>query len=516
MQNHPQLLRRPLPPKLPKLPLHKTKVHRTKTDKIKPSHEKFAQDETTLVEVDKTNFPDVVSRKQPQTLVNIQTLSLNYHAQRKVAGISKPHKFSKNVYWSIPETATNSIFLPSFNPISRRVFGKETRQMEKSRKPKEEPSEMKTISDDDMLKDILILSSKFSKPLNAPSLVTIPEVKEVQPKYYMTYTFKHPMDFSATMPCPLPKTIPVHAQKHLQPPDHLQRTTAVTNIDPLLDIVLPVPVLPRKPHKQSIIETQVIGNENLEIVPKQIMLTPSEGIKPRKRDEADANVVRGEGFKTVSATKYETIAAMTNLAIVNCQIYGRNALNLKGFFILNCPDLTPLASQLIYLNLSFNDICIFPKEIYCLKHLQVLILRNNPIRIIPDEIQQLKLLRVFNIAFNMITNLPLGLFSLYHLEELDVSYNSIDSIPNEIQKLRSLKKLVVDGNDLTSFPSGILKLHLKKIRFENTFTIPSLWKENSLNSPQRLTQIAALFFLKNDLHKHYVEIPDEIQMLLNW
>lgn len=52
-------------------------------------------------------------------------------------------------------------------------------------------------------------------------------------------------------------------------------------------------------------------------------------IKPRKRDESEAKVVRGEGFKTVAATKYETIAAMTNLAIVNCQIYGRNALNLK-------------------------------------------------------------------------------------------------------------------------------------------------------------------------------------------
>lgn len=51
------------------------------------------------------------------------------------------------------------------------------------------------------------------------------------------------------------------------------------------------------------------------------------GIKSRK-DDSEAKVMHGEGFKTV-ATKYETIAAMTNLAVVNCQIYGRNALNLK-------------------------------------------------------------------------------------------------------------------------------------------------------------------------------------------
>lgn len=30
---------------------------------------------------------------------------------------------------------------------------------------------------------------------------------------------------------------------------------------------------------------------------------------------------------------------------------------------MNCPDLTTLASQLIYLNLSFNDISYFPREV---------------------------------------------------------------------------------------------------------------------------------------------------------
>ncbi|EPQ04718.1 Leucine-rich repeat-containing protein 63 [Myotis brandtii] len=205
--------------------------------------------------------------------------------------------------------------------------------MEKSGKPKEEPSKIKRISVDDMLKDILILSSEFSKPLNASSPITSPKLKEVLPEYCRTYTFKHPLiDLSATMPRRLTKTMPVHAQKHLQPPDHLQQTKAVININSFLDTVLiPAPVLPRKPHRQSEIETHAIENENLENVPKQSMPTPPEGtIKPRKRAESEAKVIRGEGFKTVAATQYETIAAMTNLAIVNCQIYGRNALNLKG------------------------------------------------------------------------------------------------------------------------------------------------------------------------------------------
>ncbi|KAK2495503.1 hypothetical protein MC885_010498, partial [Smutsia gigantea] len=190
---------------------------------------------------------------------------------------------------------------------------------------------------------------------------------------------------------------------------------------------------------------------------------PKGLIKSSEREDAEEHVLYGEGFKAVRVTQCETVTAMANLAIINCQIHGRNALNLK---------------------------------VFCLTNLQVLILRNNLIKEIPSEIQQLKL------------------FSLFYLEELDISYNKIAFIPNEIQKLRFLDKLVVDGNELTTFPAAILKLNLKKILFENNFTYPILWKENSLNSLQCLTQLSSLFFLKNDLHKHYDVIPVKIQNLL--
>ncbi|XP_054442682.1 leucine-rich repeat-containing protein 63 [Pteronotus mesoamericanus] len=263
------------------------------------------------------------------------------------------------------------------------------------------------------------------------------------------------------------------------------------------------------------LEMQVAENENLEGVLRQGTSARHEGLsKSRKPNEREAKVIHGEGLNTIKAIQYETLAYMTNLAVVNCQIHGRNALNLKGFFIMDCPDLTSLAFQLIYLNLSFNSISSFPTQIFCLKYLQILILRNNPIKTIPSGIQQLRFLRVFNIAFNLITNLPPGLFYLFSLEELNISYNSIEFIPNEIQQLRSLKRLFVDGNDLTSFPPGILKLNLKKIQFENNFTYPCLWKENSLNSPQSLVQLASLFFLKNNLQKYYDAIPGKIQVLL--
>ncbi|XP_005213765.1 leucine-rich repeat-containing protein 63 isoform X2 [Bos taurus] len=558
MQKHPQLLRRPLPPNLPKLSLCQKKVHavmeqrmrgtgvakrsyptskirssqeelphvrgqeqwprgviprprsgvmaerRYPTSKVRSSsreemphiqvgtgetslpHVHFVQEKTTSFERDKTSFP-VVPRDRAQTPVSIQNLFLDHHVQQRVMTISTTRKSSKQVYWHIPETATGSIFFPRCRSASARVFGKEISKMEGPEKS-EGPLKIQNIYAS-ILKDILILSSEFSRVPSATPSAPSPKLKEVHSDHFLQesniYTFKQPLfRLSATVPIPVPRT-PVKAR---QWSDRVRSRTVTLNITDFPGpMLIPSPVLPRKPLRQSVIESRVTEHEHIETVPKQSMLSLHEGsIKSKKIEPTVAPVIQGEGFKTVVATRYETIVAMTNLAIINCQIHGRNALNLKGFFLLNCPDLTPLAFQLIYLNLSYNNICYFPTEIYCLKHLQILNLRNNPIKEIPSTIQQLKLLKSLNVAFNLITTLPPG----------------------------SLEKLMVDGNELTSFPHGILKLNLKKILFENNFTNPIFWKENSMNDPQHLTQIAALFFLKNNLHKYYNVIPEEIQKLL--
>ncbi|XP_026920658.2 leucine-rich repeat-containing protein 63 isoform X2 [Acinonyx jubatus] len=525
MQNHPQLLRRPLPPKLPKLPLPKKRVYAAKTGKAKPKRVTFTPEETTSTERKKTSFPDV-SRDRSQTPISIQNLSLDHHVQERVMTISIPRKHFNRVYWHIPDTATGCIFFPSCHLASSRVFGKETSQTGTSRKSKREVSKRKNIYVDNMFKDILILSSEFSRPASAPSPVITPKPKEVLSEYpplskKKTFIFKQALiDLSETGPSPLPRSVPVKTERQWS--ERLKQNTAVvlTISNFPGPIALPTPILPRKPRRQSLLETQVTESDNVESTSRQSVSNLTEGIvniKPIKREES--HVIRGEGFKTINATRYETIIAMTNLAIINCQIHGRNALNLKfrqlgspalrgqltrflvrgllltadfflyphmGFFIMTCPDLTPLASQLIYLNLSFNEISYFPTEIFCLKNLQLLFLRNNPIKEIPSEIQQLKFLRVFSIAFNLITTLPAGL----------------------------LENLNVNGTDLTAFPPAILKLNLKKLQFENTFTHPTFWKENSLNSPPCLTHLTSLFFLKSNLDKYYDEIPVEIQELL--
>lgn len=221
---------------------------------------KFAQDETFLIQRDKTSFPDVVSKNESQSFVNIQNISLDYHIQRRVTTISTSAKSSKNVCWNIPETAAGSIFFPSFFSASSRVFGREINQMESSRKSKK-PSKIKKMSVDNMLKDFLIFSSKLSKPSSAPSPVITPKLKQVHSECPLllksrTFIFKHPLiDLSATMPSPLPRTMPV--QKKTVQSHQLQQ-----NISHFPGtIFMPAPILPRKPRRQS-----EIGKFNLDLV----------------------------------------------------------------------------------------------------------------------------------------------------------------------------------------------------------------------------------------------------------
>ncbi|XP_076728337.1 leucine-rich repeat-containing protein 63-like [Callospermophilus lateralis] len=424
MQQYPQLLRRPLPPKHPKLPLYAKKTHTAKTGEIETLSGKFTQDETTPVPK-KPALLDVSSEEQAQGPINIQADSLDQNVTEAVTAISTSTK-SRNV---------RSMFIPSYALVSTQFFKKNIRKMKRSsEKSTTKLPKVENIITDKKLEDILVVSSKF--PQSDGSLL-------------------------------------VNKRK-------------------------------RDSSKSAVLPSRLVSASH-----KVVTISGSK----YKKTESDY-VLHGDGFKTIETTHSETIIAMANLAVVTCQVHGRNALNLKGFFLLYCPDFSPLASQLIYLNLSFNDFREFPVEILCLKNLQILKMRNNPIKEIPSEIQYLKFLRIFSIAFNYIHVLPYGLFSLAHLEELDISYNEITSIPNDIQKLRSLDKLIIDGNYLFFLPPGILKLNLTKIQLENTFTHRSLWVENCFNSPQQLTHMCALFIVKNDLLGSYDKIPLKVQKLL--
>jgi len=187
----------------------------------------------------------------------------------------------------------------------------------------------------------------------------------------------------------------------------------------------------------------------------------------------------------VSAEAYDAEMSPMEAVILNALMVESSILNLRAHFLNRLPDLSPLAGLLTHLNLSFNDLWIFPLEILQLTNLVSLKLRNNPIQEIPWSIKRLKRLIVFEISFNLLTSLPSSLFQLKHLELLDLSYNRLSFIPSDIENLRSLRELNLEGNQLGAMPLGALHLiSLKYLKITNNFMHPLLWREHATNQPQ--------------------------------
>ncbi|KAL1780921.1 leucine-rich repeat-containing protein 63 [Sigmodon hispidus] len=485
-QQYPQLLRRPLPPKLPKLPLCKKKFHtEIPCWNMSELNVGFCQNLATNVDMflhveNRKFFTQITSNETEQSHikpVSIQSICLDHDhkAREKVVSILPHSRGTRpDVHWKIPHSAAGSMFIPSCLSASSRVYRRKLRQMKRARKSKKKKGKKETFFKDKPTSNILILTNQFAKPYPASySRLITSKFKPVSadsrpaPKS-PDYTQELPLlrDVTETLFSPIPSTSSTVPEPRWseRPQRHIATlNTVVLNIATFPAAqALPLPTLPRRPPRQVAIENAIESGR-------------IEGPKPpdalirtiRKKIDPDAHVLRGEGFKTIAATRYETIMAMSTLAIINCQVYGRNALSLKGFFLVCCPDLTPLAFQLVYLNLSFNDLSHFPTEVFCLKNLQVLKLRNNPIKEIPSEIQQLKYLRIFCIAFNFIRELPFGLFYLHYLEDLDVSYNELYNIPNDIQRLRCIyldHKRQSDPNFKNRLREGRKKQKLAKER----------------------------------------------------
>ncbi|XP_068531039.1 leucine-rich repeat-containing protein 63 isoform X2 [Anas acuta] len=211
----------------------------------------------------------------------------------------------------------------------------------------------------------------------------------------------------------------------------------------------------------------------------------------------------------------EKLMFRSQVKVWHCSLHRKTALSLQAYFLFHLPDLTPLMDTLVCLNLSFNNLLFFPVEVFNIKSLQVLVLRNNPIRKIPNDIQRLKSLKKFTISFNLLSDLPSGLFLLENLQNLDIAYNGIRVIPNDIKNLRKLECLNTEGNQLSALPSGVLNLPLKYLRIENNFIHPLLWNEKVQNQPQKLTHLAALCFSRNNLKERYTDITEDIEKILD-
>nr|XP_006118070.1 leucine-rich repeat-containing protein 63 isoform X1 [Pelodiscus sinensis]XP_025037883.1 leucine-rich repeat-containing protein 63 isoform X1 [Pelodiscus sinensis]XP_025037884.1 leucine-rich repeat-containing protein 63 isoform X1 [Pelodiscus sinensis]XP_025037885.1 leucine-rich repeat-containing protein 63 isoform X1 [Pelodiscus sinensis]XP_025037886.1 leucine-rich repeat-containing protein 63 isoform X1 [Pelodiscus sinensis] len=562
MYEQPKLLRRPLPPKLlPELSMPK---ERTNEGRIPGKHQlgmiRCTNDEDS--HIFSSSYVSGQTQVQPkdrdflldQNLKEELTLTAPYSCAPASCSLQKdgspidmevlaPLK-SDSVYWRLSGIATAA----STTDKDRTTFSGSYSSGRTSVQLK-----IQNLLPDSILKKNIIITPTPSGPASFPLHkcrksfhMQVLGLPKDEPVYFTLPKFNFgSLAVSSSHPLPLIPTFrkPVVSLYNCQKLTTQFTNSARESIQSAVNTVIlsdnDLPVISqRKPERQAIIEMALEekmrkanssepileGDEGKETFTNSLKLYANGQRKNMSYSEPNRTFgdhtvkgIQGFGYQNTLSeeAEQEQLMARSRIAVLYCSMHRRTELNLKGYFLTLLPDLTPLVNTLVYLNLSFNDLHFFPREVYNIKHLQVLKLRNNPIREIPDDIYKLKALRILNISFSLLSALPTGLFLLPYLNYLDVAYNDISIIPHEIRNLRTLEYLNVEGNQLCALPCEVLKLPLKFLNIENNFMHPFLWKENSQNQPQRLTDLAALCFSRNKLWQKYTKISRDIQEILN-
>ena len=145
-----------------------------------------------------------------------------------------------------------------------------------------------------------------------------------------------------------------------------------------------------------------------------------------------------------------------------------------------------------------------PVEVFELRDLKVLVLRNNQISEIPEAITQLQNLSVLYLSGNQISEIPEAITQLQDLLELDLSDNQISKIPEAITQLQNLSYLGLSDNQISKIPEAITQLQ--------NLSYLGLSDNQISEIPEAITQLqnlSELYLSSNQIS----EIPEAITQL---
>ena len=94
-----------------------------------------------------------------------------------------------------------------------------------------------------------------------------------------------------------------------------------------------------------------------------------------------------------------------------------------------------------------------PPEIFGLKNLTEISLRDNCITELPEQVCQLNL-EMLNLADNPLNGLPESFRNFVNLKHLDISFTNLEEIPFQILYLNNIKRLAVKNNALEYLPEN--------------------------------------------------------------
>uniref|UniRef100_A0A4X2K1M1 Leucine rich repeat containing 10B n=1 Tax=Vombatus ursinus TaxID=29139 RepID=A0A4X2K1M1_VOMUR len=99
-----------------------------------------------------------------------------------------------------------------------------------------------------------------------------------------------------------------------------------------------------------------------------------------------------------------------------------------------------------------------PASVCALLGLQRLYISGTGLRELPDEIEELRELRILALDFNKLEHVPEALCRLPRLSRLYLGSNRLLGLPADFAQLQSLRCLWLEGNYVRRFPRALLRM----------------------------------------------------------
>lgn len=159
-----------------------------------------------------------------------------------------------------------------------------------------------------------------------------------------------------------------------------------------------------------------------------------------------------KNFKTRAFTSQTQLhKEYTSLKNVILDLFFRSIESIPNALFIHLTDL-------LYLDLSSNQLETLPPQTRRLANLQCLLLNHNPLghfqlRQLPS-LMNLTILQMRDTQ-RTLNNIPSKLESLTNLQELDISQNALPRVPDALYTLPNLRRLNLSDNEITELSTAI-------------------------------------------------------------
>ncbi|XP_071441503.1 leucine-rich repeat-containing protein 58 [Hetaerina americana] len=172
-------------------------------------------------------------------------------------------------------------------------------------------------------------------------------------------------------------------------------------------------------------------------------------------------------------------------------------------------------TSLMELNLSGNNLSVFPEQILEIPSLKYLFLGGNRMTEIPQEIWKLHSLQVLYMGGNQLTEIPASVGELEHLHSLILCDNMLESLPASVANLRLLKSLLLHKNQLKTLPPEIIALKgLSELSLRDNPLVVRFVRDMTHNPPSML-ELAARIIKIHSIPYSSEEVPQNVFEYLN-